>query len=143
MSDEHALQCRHANSTTVLYALPHDLLHLPSEKLDFIVRSVVFRLPIAVKVREECSSLLRNCIVDERCQVDTARPDECGIESVNVVRCEEYDPFLARGDTVQSVQEPREGHGGLISVSTVSQRSQTHELGIAPLTRLRSSARAC
>ena len=126
MSDEHALQCRHANSATVLYAIAHNLLHLPSEELHFTVRSVVFRLPIAVKVREERPSLFRNCIVNERRQVDTARPDECGIESVQVVRCEKYDPFLARGDTIQSVQKSREGHGGLISVSTVSLRSQTH-----------------
>jgi hypothetical protein len=121
VSDEHALQSRHANPTTVLHPITHYLLYLPSEELDLIIRStVVFRLPIAVKVREEGSGLLRNCVVDRRRQVDTTRPDKCGIESVNVVRSEEYNPLFARGDTVQSVQESREGHGGLISDSNPS-----------------------
>jgi hypothetical protein len=108
---------------TVLYAITHYLLHLPAEKLSL----AVFRLPITVKVSEEGSGLLRNSVVDRRCQVDTTRPDECGIESVNVVRSEEYNPLFARGDAVQSVQEPREGHGGLISGSLpISLRSCRH-----------------
>ena|SRR6266478_1513857 len=132
MSDEHTLQSCHANPMTVLHAIAHNLLHLPSEEFHFVIRCVVvFYLPnIAVKVCEERSGLLRDCIANERCQVDTTRPDECGIKSVNVVRSEEYDPFFARGDTVQRIQESREGHGGLISTSIVSLHStavHTHE----------------
>ena len=116
VSDEHALQRRHANSTTVFYAIAHYLLHLPPKGLYLVGRStIVLHLPITVKVREERSGLLWNGVVNESCQVDTARPDECRIESVYVVRCKEYDPLLARGDTVQGVQESREGHGRLVS----------------------------
>ena len=127
MSDEHALQSRHTNSVTVLYAIPHYLLHLPSEALHVVVRTVACHLSVAVKVCEQRSSLLWNCIVDERGQVDAARPDECGIESVNVVRREEYDPLFARGNTVQSVQKSREGHGRLISASRSVHVSQKDE----------------
>jgi len=95
-----------------------------------LVRSIgiAFSLPICVKVREERSGLLWNGIVDESCQVNATGPDERGIESVQVVRREEYDPLFARGDAVQSVQESREGHGRLISVVTSSvNRFLTHE----------------
>jgi hypothetical protein len=128
VSDEHALQSRHANPATDLHTIAHYLLHLPSEKLYSVFgRVFTFRLPVAIKVREERSGLLGNGIVDEGCQVDTARPDKCRIESFYVVRGEEYDPLFARGDTVQSIQEPREGHGGLIPASIVSLRSpDTH-----------------
>jgi hypothetical protein len=106
VSDERALQRRHADPATVFYAIAHYLLHLPSLELHLVVGSVVFRWPIAVKVCEERSGLLWNGVVDESCQVNAAGPDECGIESVQVVRREEYDPLFTRGDAVQSVQEP-------------------------------------
>ena len=139
MSDEHALQSRHANPTTVLHALTHYLLHLPSEELDLII----VRLPITVKVREEGSGLLRNSVVDTGCQVDTTRPDKCRIESVNVVRSEEYNPLFARGDTVQAVQESREGHGGLISATLPISLPSAKRSSRSALTRLRLSERAC
>ena len=102
--DERPLQRRHANSATIFDAIAHDLLHLLCEGLH-LVGSIIIHPPIFIKVREERSGLLWHRVVNERCQVDTARPDECGIESVDVVRREEYDPLFARGDTVQSVEE--------------------------------------
>ena len=138
MSDEHALQRRHADLTTTFYAITHYLLQLPSLELH-LIRSIgiAFSLPISVKVREERSGLLRNGIGDESCQVDATGPDERRIESVQVVRREEYDPLFARGDAVQSVQESREGHGRLISVVTSSvnrlltEREREREGGVA------------
>ncbi len=134
MSDEHALQSRHASPATDPHTIAHYLLHLPSEKLYFVFgRVFTFRLFVAIKVREERSGLLGNGIVDEGCQVDTARPYKCRIESFNVVRGEEYDPLFARGDTVQSIQESREGHGGLIPASIISLRSpDTYEWNEVP-----------
>jgi len=129
VSDERALQRRHADPTTIFNAIIHYLLHLPSLELHlFRSISIASSLPISVKVREERSGLLWNGIVDESCQVNATGPDERRIESVQVVRREEYDSLFARGDTVQGVQEPREGHGRLISVITASVNSVlTHE----------------
>ena len=103
MPDERALQCRHANPVTGFYAIAHDLLQLHSKELHLI--GDFSRLPIAIKVREECSCLLWIGIPNENGQVDTTRSDKRGVESVYVIRCEEYDPLFARGDTIQSVQE--------------------------------------
>ena len=147
MSDEHALQRRHADLTPIFNAITHYLLHLPSLE-PHLVRSinVAFSMPISVKVREERPGLLWDGIVYESCQVNATGPDERGIESVHVVRCEEYDPLFARGDAIQGVQESREGHRRLIpvipsSVNSVLKYEEPREGG-ARLTRLRSSARA-
>jgi hypothetical protein len=102
VSNECALQRRHADPATGLDAIAHDLLQLHSELLH-LIKNAVFCLSIAIKVREEHSCLLCISVANENGQVDTTRSDECGIESVYVIRGEEYDTLFTRSDTVQSV----------------------------------------
>jgi hypothetical protein len=143
VSDERALQRRHADSVTVLHAIAHYFLHLPFEELQIVRSRVSSCLPVAVKVREERSGLFGNGIVNETGQVDAAGPNERWIESIYMVCREEYDPLFARGDAIQSVQEPRESHRRLISACSLKKHEGKGEQVSLVLTRLRLSARAC